>query len=417
MNKIKPFLARFFKSRVRIAVTVIILIAIGFLIWRKFFNKSSATQYQTAQVEKGTIISTVSASGTAISANILPVTTDTGGLVAKVFVKDGEKVVKGQKIATVTQDSDSAQRSSQAWSSYLSAKNSLFSANNNFYTLDSQMWAANQKFQNDAVARGLATTDPTYIQENDNWLAAEAVQINQQNVVSQSQVALNNAWLSYQAVSPNITVPMTGTINNISISEGMNLTSGSTSTGTTTSTMIAVVETSGNPLTSFNVSEIDIAKVKIGQKATITFDSISGKTFTGKVVSVNKIGTVSSGVTNYPVITQLDTASSEILPNMSASADIIIETKDNALLIPSTAVQTQSGQTVVRVLKNGNEQTTGVETGLTSDTQTEITSGLSEGDTVITGTTTSTTTQTGGSIFGGGFGRVGGGAARVVGRD
>lgn len=417
MNKIKSFLARFFKSRVRTIVTVIILIAIGFLIWRKFFSKSSATQYQTAQVEKGTIISTVSASGTAISANILPVTTDTGGLVAKVFVKDGEKVVKGQKIATVTQDSDSALRSSQAWSSYLSAKNSLFSANNNFYTLDSQMWAANQKFQNDAVARGLATTDPTYIQENDNWLAAEAVQINQQNVVSQAQIALNNAWLSYQAVSPNITAPMTGTINNISISEGMNLTSGSTSTGTTTSTMIAVVETSGNPLTSFNVSEIDIAKVKIGQKATITFDSISGKTFTGKVVSVNKIGTVSSGVTNYPVITQLDTASSEILPNMSASADIIIETKDNALLVPSSAVQTQSGQTVVRVLKNGNEQTTGVETGLTSDAQTEITSGLSEGDTVITGTTTSTTTQGGSSIFGGGFGRVGGGAARVVGRD
>jgi multidrug efflux pump subunit AcrA (membrane-fusion protein) len=412
MKKIKSLFQWIFKSRVRILVTIIILIAAGYLVWKNFFNKTSTPQYQTAQVEKGTIISTVSASGAAISANIMPVTTGSGGLITNVYVKDGDKVTKGQKIAEVMQDSNSAQQSSQAYNSYLSAKNSLFSANNNFYSLDSQMWAANQKFQNDAVTRGLATTDPTYIQENDNWLAAEAAQINQGKIVAQAQASVNNAWISYQASSPIITAPISGVIDNISISEGMNLASvTSSSTGTSGSTKVAVVRVNGNPLVTMNVSEIDISKVKIGQKATITFDSLSGKTYTGKVVSVDKVGTVTSGVTSYPVTIKLDTDSSEILPNMSSSADIIIATKDSVLMVPSAAVQTQNGQDVVRVLKGSQVQNINVVIGLISDTQTEIVSGLSEGQTVITGSVAAAATQGGSSIFSRSFG---GSSARVV---
>jgi hypothetical protein len=275
---------------------------------------------------------------------------------------------------------------------------------------------ANQKFINDAVARGLSTTDPTYIEENATWLAAEASYQNQQNVIAQSQIALNNAWESYQADSPTITAPAGGTLGNLTITPGMVLTSSgsSSSNSTSASQRVAVIKTQGNPIGTFNVSEIDVSKIQPGQVATITLDSISGKSFTGNVKTVDRIGTVSSGVTNYPINILFDTSVDQILPNMSATASIIVATKDNVLLIPTTAIQTSNGQSTVRVLNGSQVQSATVETGLSSDTETEIVSGLTEGQTVITGNVFSTTTTTTGqsSIFSS-LGRTGGGAGAV----
>ncbi len=157
-----------------------------------------------------------------------------------------------------------------------------------------------------------------------------------------------------------------------------------------------------------NLTEIDVPKVTIGDKTTVTFDALSGKTFAGKVISIDTVGTVTSGVTNYPAVIALDTANTQILPNMSATANIITATKDNVMLIPSSAVQTQNDVSAVRVMKNGKVSEVTVEIGLSSDTQTEIVSGITEGDTVVSSVTQSTgssTSQTGQSpfgIFGGG---------------
>jgi macrolide-specific efflux system membrane fusion protein len=412
MKKLKSIISWILASRKRAISAAVILIIFLVGIWFLFLrNKNQAPQYQTAQVEKGSIVSTVSASGSIISSNTIDITTNVQGVVKKVYVKDGDKVVKGQKIAEVSLNPDSEQQSASAYSSYLSAKNNLDSANTNLYTLQSQMFAANQKFINDAVARDLAQDDPTYIQEYADWKAAEAKYISQKNVIAQSQAGLNSAWLSYQLSSPIISSPMSGTISNLAISEGIDISSSSSSQS---SFRVAVIKNEGNAMGSFNLSEIDVPKVEVGQKATITLDSIADKTFTGKVVSVDRIGTVTSNVTNYPVVIRFDTDSGEILPNMSATANIIIETKDNVLLVPSAAIKTQGGQSVVSVLENGQERTVNVEAGISSDTQTEIISGLTEGQTVVIGTLSSTqsSTSSSSSIFG--AGARGGGAGRAV---
>ena len=406
----------FKKDKKRIIAGVLFLGVVIFGIVKLTANKSTSTQYQTAQVTKGTIISSVSASGQILTSNTVDIGTNASGVVNKVLVKDGDIVRAGQTLATLTLDTDGAQKSSLAYASYLSAKNSLFNANNQLYSLQNTEFVANQKFINDAVARGLSTTDPTYIEENATWLAAEASYQNQQNVIAQSQIALNNAWESYQADSPTITAPAGGTLGNLTITPGMVLTSSgsSSSNSTSASQRVAVIKTQGNPIGTFNVSEIDVSKIQPGQVATITLDSISGKSFTGNVKTVDRIGTVSSGVTNYPINILFDTSVDQILPNMSATASIIVATKDNVLLIPTTAIQTSNGQSTVRVLNGSQVQSATVETGLSSDTETEIVSGLTEGQTVITGNVFSTTTTTTGqsSIFSS-LGRTGGGAGAV----
>lgn len=418
-----------FSSRKKIAIVLVIVLVLSFVGWRVLGNRPEQPQYQTVQVEKGTLISTVSASGQVITTNMVNVTTSASGVVKEVFVKDGETVQAGQKVMEVTLDLEGQTRNSQAYSSYLSAKNNSDAANANAYNLRSTKDTAWKKFYDLATSSQYQNGDgsPREGQRNSSaefqsaqadWLAAEAKYNNQQAVIVQTKQAVTSSWLSYQQTSPQVYTPIPGTISNITLVVGMTLAqaSGGTDTTNTSGQRAAVIKNDGTPAISINLSEVDVTKVKIGDKATVTIDAIAGKTFTGKVVSVDSIGSVSSGVTSYPVIIQLDTQTENILPNMAASANIIVETKDNVLLIPTTAVQSQNGQSTVSVTRNGQIQQVSVETGNTSDTQIEIISGLSQGDTVVTGTQTPTTGQQGGQgqspfspFGGGGFRGTGGG--------
>jgi len=129
------------------------------------------------------------------------------------------------------------------------------------------------------------------------------------------------------------------------------------------------------------------------------------KTFTGEVVSVDRVGSISNNVTSYPVIIKFDTSSDQILPNMAATANIIIDTKSDVLIISSAAVSYQGEQSSVKVLDDEKEITVSVKVGISNDTQLEIESGLNLGDIVVIGTTASTQSSqsqnSSGGIFGG----------------
>jgi macrolide-specific efflux system membrane fusion protein len=256
-------------------------------------------------------------------------------------------------------------------------------------------------------------------------LAAEAAYKNQSNVIAQSQASLNNASLSYQLTSGTIIAPTSGVVGDLTITKGMQIGSSNTTAGSSTNTSnqaIASIITGNATTVSVSVAEVDAPQIQVGQAATITFDALPNKTFTGKVMGLNTTGAVTSGVTTYPTVIQLDdTTDTSIFPNMSATANIITKVDDNVLLVPSSAVQTTGTTSTVRVMKNGQVSTVTVQTGDMSDSQTVITSGLSEGDTIVTSaistaTTTSTTTTSpfSGGLRLGGFGGGGGSTTRAA---
>jgi len=409
MQKITDFFRKIFKNRLRVGILVVLIIILGFFGWRILGGRKQPVQYQTAQAEKGTLVVSVSASGQVSAANNTSVSTQASGVVSKVYVQNGQQVKTGDKIAELELDLEGKLRATQAWASYQSAKNNLESAKATLYTLDSAMWAANRTFINDAVARGLATYDPTYIQENDNWLAAEAKYKNQQNVVNQVQTSLSSAWLSYQQTSSIIYAPISGTVTGLSLQKGTVLVAQSSSLGSATSQKIASIKTNAPAQLTVNLTEIDVTKVEVDNKATVTLDALPGKTYTGKVISIDTIGAISSGVTTYPAVIGLDTEVPEILSNMAVNAKIITNIIDNVILVPNAAVQTVNGQSTVKIMKNGKVSEVSVEVAGSNDTQTAITVGLNEGDVVITGTVsptvTSRTQQTSpfGGFGGGGF--------------
>ncbi len=164
----------------------------------------------------------------------------------------------------------------------------------------------------------------------------------------------------------------------------------------------AVTLITNQSITQIPFNEVDIMKIKIGQKATLTFDALSDLSMVGQVADIDTLGTVTQGVVNYNVKITFDASGSQVKPGMSVTTSVITDVKQDVLTIPNSAVKTSGGQKYVQVLVNGAPVRHDVQTGLVNDTDTEITSGLNEGDMVITQTITSsaakTTTATSSSI-------------------
>jgi macrolide-specific efflux system membrane fusion protein len=421
------------QSLIKKIVIVAIIAAIGWFGVKPAIlgSQQQQVQYQTAIAEKGTLITSVTASGTVSSGSSASITSSATGIVQEVYVENGDTVSEGDPIALIKLDKSSQQQQAQAWASYLSAQNTLNTAKAKMNSLQSALFKANQTFVNGKGTADPDTDDPVYIQQRADWLQAEADYNNQANVIKQAEAALSSSWLSYSQLSPTITAPMSGVVGNLSITPGLTISGSnqSDSTSTTgsntasTQTVGTITLEDGTPQVSVNLTEIDVVKVKPGQKVTLTLDSHPDKTFTGKVSAVNTNGSVSSGVTTYPATITLDTAVDTIYPNMAVNATIITDIKNNVILVPSGAVQTSNGASTVRVMKAGQPTSVQVEVGGSNDTQTEILSGVNVEDTVVTGQTGGATTpgSTGAatSPFGntrggfGGAGGFGGGGAQI----
>ncbi len=157
------------------------------------------------------------------------------------------------------------------------------------------------------------------------------------------------------------------------------------------------------------VDETDVAKVQPGQKATLTFEALPNQQLDGTVTVVAPTATVQQGVVNYTVQIQLDPARAQaagVRPGMTATAQIVTASKENAILVPNRAIKTQGRTKTVDVLEpDGSTQTRQVQTGMANDQVTEIISGLQPGErVVIPGTTTAQARVPGLGGFGGGFG-------------
>jgi len=133
------------------------------------------------------------------------------------------------------------------------------------------------------------------------------------------------------------------------------------------------------------IPEADIAGLSVGNTAKFTLDAYEEDLIFDAVVShVDPAETIIEGVPTYKVTLSLIDADERIKSGMTADLSILIEKRDNTIVVPVRAVQTKNGRKTVRLLINGAPEEREVETGLRgSDGRIEIISGIQEGDTVI----------------------------------
>ena len=371
----------------------LLILAVIFFIGEKALNSSSTSSTSqtnntgsTEQVQKSTLTKSISVSGTIQTANFLSITTSVNGIVKQVFVKEGALVSKGQKIMEITLDSEGEKSLQSAYANLLRAQNSLNEIKNSLKQLENSVIQKESAFE--TVKKTTSYSNETErnafkIAENDYLKAKSDLEL-QKSQIAQAEISYNSDSLDYQAQSPIITSPSDGVISNIVAVEGSKIENSVTSDRSVKT--VASIKLTGTPIAQLNVTEMDVANIKVGQKVNLTLTSNDTKKFEGTVVGIDKVGTVSSGVSNYPVIIKFNKDDESILPNMSVSAEIIIDQKADVVNIPTTAIEQNNEIKFVTVIDNGQQRTKQIETGFVGNSNTEITKGLTEGETVLIGT-------------------------------
>ncbi|MBQ9832290.1 MAG: hypothetical protein IJO48_01010 [Clostridia bacterium] len=144
-----------------------------------------------------------------------------------------------------------------------------------------------------------------------------------------------------------------------------------------------VINTGGATKMTIEVDELDIALVKMAQKAIITLDAYSQESFTAEVTHISKLGTTTGSITNYSVELTME-YDERLLEGMNGSAIIEAESAQNVLLIPVAAIYEDENGAYVYVGTSGDDrERTDITTGVSDGSYAQVTGGLAEGDVII----------------------------------
>ena len=136
-----------------------------------------------------------------------------------------------------------------------------------------------------------------------------------------------------------------------------------------------------------SIDETDIGSLQVEQDVAIVLDAFPDATLTGRVTQIDPLGSVAQGVVTYGVEIEVTSDQAMLRPNMTATVDIVVARKENALVVPNRAVKRgTAGRYQVEVAQEGRAETRLVTIGLSSDTLTEIVEGVSEGEEVVVST-------------------------------
>ena len=216
--------------------------------------------------------------------------------------------------------------------------------------------------------------------------------------VTQAQSALAQAQLNLEEAT--LAAPFAGTVADVNIEVGQMVNS---------STPVIVLTDLISYYVDLYIDETDIGQIlnhqNGGQPVIVTLDAFPDEEIEGEVTAIKSIGTVSGGIVTYEVRVEIAPTEVPIRSDMTASAVVVVEEKENVLLIPNRAIRYEEGVEYVEVLdqSGGTEvRRVAIATGASNDAVTEVTAGLEEGDVVATSVVRGTEFRGPGGMFGGG---------------
>jgi len=295
---------------------------------------------QLVEVVRGDLMVVVSGSGNLNVSKEVKLAFSSGGRVDKIYFGDGDRVTEGEVLATLD--------TSALELALLQARMARDEAEYNLNQLEKVLHASSDRVE---IAK----------------LALEAAE----KAVAEARKQLQEA---------TIIAPFAGLVAEVYVEESDFI----ASPAMAPKPVIHLIDPTSMELTA-GVDEIDIAAVKPGQKVVIEVDALPELQLEGEVVSISSLPKPQATVVAYEVKIALDVPpDAGVKVGMSADADIVIAERSSVLLVPSRAVDTDSqGNSVVKVVVGEETESRPVITGISDGLQTEITSGLSEGETVM----------------------------------
>ena len=348
-------------GKIKAGIALVLIAGCAFGGWRYVQNQQRAKEaaaVETTEVVRMDLKSTVSATGTIRPVHSVEVSSKITARIKSVLVKENDEVTAGQTVALLDGKDYEAKRD------------------------QAQYKVTNTRAKYDRVSY-------LYSIGADTQEQLEDARLNYDTAVS----SLSEAESDMNEMT--ITAPMSGVV------VGEPKTAGTMAVqGSDNPTVIMRIADLSSKQIQAKVDETDIGNVKVGQTATFTVDSYTGRMFTARVSKISQTDTgnswdtsnssssssssSSASVIYYYVTLDVDDPDNELLPAMTARVEINTADRPDALVVPISALKTDANGSYV-VIKNpdGSQENRHVETGIYSDEYVEILDGLSEGEQIV----------------------------------
>ena len=405
----------FFKrNRTILIILLVVVVAASAFVYLRRSRAETATQFQTATIERGNLTATIGATGTVRARQTAVLIWQAAGTVENVAVKPGDTVSADAVLASLSKtslpqsvilaeaDLASAQKSlDELTSSNTAQAQAIIDLRDAQETYDK---AANWREELNGkihikkiVYKKFGGRTFPILKEYRGYADKDTIAKADEDLAL-AKAKLDDAQRTYDLLKDGNTAEIIGaqarvdaaqaTLNlarviapfDATVTESYPLPGDQVAAGATAFRL----DNLSSLLVDVEVSEVDINSVQIGQPVTLTFDAILGKEYHGEVVEVAQAGTATNGVVNFKVTVELTDTDASVKPGMTAAVNIVVEEMQDVVLVPNRAVRLVDGQRVIYLLINGEAVKKEIRLGPSSDAMSVLAVGdVKEGDTVI----------------------------------
>jgi len=387
------------KKILKILLPAVILLIIFAIVGKKagWFGKAVTVKVAVENAEQRTIIETITANGKIQPEKEVKITPDVSGEIVQLTVREGDQVEKGQLLLRIKPDVYISQKD-RSLAAISSARARLAQAEAQFIQAELSFNRTKQLYEEQTISKS------EFEQAEASYSVAKAeVDAAKYSVIS-TEASLKEA--NENLVKTSIYAPMSGTVSMLLVELGERV----AGTGMMAGTELLRVADLSRMEAQVEVNENDIPRVNLGDTATIEVDAYVDYKFRGIVTeianSAKTTGVSADQVTNFDVkILVLPESYKELAdkgnanplrPGMSATVDILTETKQGIIAVPIQSVTTRTDTTKITQTVSDEEIRTlvfitdgeralakDVKTGIQDNSYIEVISGVSAGDRVI----------------------------------
>ena len=378
-------------KKTKILIILLILGVGGYFIYDNFFKvKDEKVEFITKKAKKGSFSKKVDATGEIFATELIDVGAQVSGQIKKLYVKLGDQVKKGDMIASI--DSSTQQNSIDNKEAQLAIyKAQLESAKVALNIAKTQFDRENALFAKNATSK-------QEFESAKNTYSANSAKIKELEAqIKQTNIELSTAKINLGYTK--ITAPRDGTVVSVQVEEGQTV-----NANQTTPTIVNIADLSHVKM-KMQIAEGDITKIKVGTPVEYSILSEPTKKFQTTVSSIDpglttlsdgSYGSSSSSKSSYSSSSSSSSAvyyyAQSIVDNkdgilrigMTTQNELLIANVEGAIIVPSIGIKKDENGTFVYVLKDGKPVKTAVKTGIKDNLDTQIISGINEGDEIIT---------------------------------
>ena len=357
-------------------------------------GRTDAEEVRADAVERRDLTSAVTASGNVRARRKVDISSDISARVAELLIDEGDDVEEGQELLRLDPSRyEAAVNRSRA--TLMQAQASVTQSRANFDRADREadrkesLWARDSLL----VSRQEVENARTDLE------VQQALLRSAEFGVRQAQAALDEA--RDELSKTVIVAPMAGRVTRLNVEEGETVIVG---TMNNPGSLVLTVSDLSVMEVVLEVDETDVPEITLGDRATVDLDAFPDLEFPGVVTKIGNsairppsqvAGTGQTPTIDFEVVVTLENPEAELRPDLSATAEVVTETRNNQLSIPIIALTLREDEEDgnddsdpiegVFVITDGRAHFTPVEVGIAGQEYFEVISGLSEGDSIVSG--------------------------------